>query len=76
MPSPKFAHAAVFCCDEIVVTGGISDLMLNMGLRSVPIGDKQCFSFNIYKAEWRSLPDVPIGKLHATLITINSRFVF
>jgi len=76
MPQGKWAHAACLCGDEIVVTSGASDLMLNMGLRSVPIGEPECFSFNIYSQKWSQLPDVPIGKIHPTLIVINSRFVF
>ena len=68
MPRAKFAHAACLVRDEIVVTSGISDLMLNMGLRTVPIGDRDCFSYNIREARWWRLPDVPIGKLHPTLI--------
>lgn len=51
-------------------------MMLNMGMRSVPIGEPDCHSFNIFTNTWRRLPDVPIGKLHSTLIVINSRFVF
>ena len=58
------------------MVGGISDLMLNMGMRSVPIGEQDCYSYNIIKGSWSQLPDVPIGKLHPTLIVINSRYVF
>ena len=76
MPLGKFANAACLCGDQIVVTSGISDLMLNMGMRSVPIGDRHCYSFNYLCNQWKQLPDVPIGKLHPTLVTINSRFIF
>ena len=76
IPKSKFAHGACFCGSEIVVTSGISDLMLNMGLRSVPLGDQDCWSYDIWDCTWRQLPDVPIGKLHPTLIVINSRYVF
>ena len=38
MPLPRWAHAATLCGSEIVVTGGTAELMLNMGMRSVPIG--------------------------------------
>ena len=76
MPVRRFAHAATFCGSEIVVVGGISDLSLDMQLRSVPIGEEDCYAFNVYESTWRQLPDVPIGKLYPTLITINSRYVF
>lgn len=76
MPQGKFAHGAIACRDQIIVTGGISNLMLNMGLRSVPIGESDCYSFNIFKNKWTRLPDIPIGKLHPTLVTIQSRFIF
>jgi len=50
--------------------------MLNMGMRSVPTGDQDCFSFDIYKNTWKRLPDIPIGKLHPALVVINSRYIF
>ena len=50
--------------------------MLDMGLRSVPIGEQNCYSYDIYTNTWKQLPDVPIGKMHPTLININSRYVF
>lgn len=59
-----------------MITGGAADLMLNMGLRSVPVGEPECFSFNIYSRQWQQLPDVPIGKLHANLVVINNRFIY
>ena len=52
MPSPKFAFGACFCGQEIVVAGGISTMTLNMGMRSVPIGDTECYSFNINTYNW------------------------
>ena len=51
-------------------------MLLDMGLRSVPIGDKDCFSFEIFSKEWNQLPDLPIGKMHPTLVVINNRFVY
>ena len=69
MPEPKFAHGAVLCCDQIIVTGGISNFMLNMGLRSVPLGEKTCYSFKILdNNRWEQLPDLPVGKMHPTLV--------
>ena len=53
LPVPKFAHGACLCADQIVITSGISDMMLNMGMRSVPIGENDCYSFDIYKNVWR-----------------------
>ena len=76
LPVARFAHAACLIRDEIVVASGISDMLLNMGMRMVPIGSRDCYSFNIYKNCWRRLPNLPIGKLHPTLVTVNSRFVF
>ena len=73
---PKFAHGASFVCNEIVIAGGISDMMLSMGLRMVPLGNQDCYSFHIFKKQWRRLPDLPIGKMHPTLVVVNSRFVF
>ena len=76
MPQRKWAHAACLCGTDIVVTGGTSDLLLNMGMRSVPVGEPECYSYNIYENVWTQLPDVPIGKIHASLVVINNRFVF
>ena len=76
MPQRKWAHAACLCRDEIVVTGGTMDLMLNMGLRSVPLGEPECYSFNIYTNTWRQLPDIPIGKIHPTLVVVSNRFIY
>jgi len=59
-----------------VIAGGISDMMHNMGMRSVPVGDKDCFAFDFLNSRWRSLPDLPAGKMHSTLIVINNRFLF
>ena len=50
--------------------------MLNMGMRSVPIGEPECYSYNIFTGQWMQLPDMPIGKIHPSLIVINNRFVF
>ena len=72
----KWAHGACLCGDQIVITSGTSELMLDMGLRSVPIGEQNCYSYDIYTNTWKQLPDVPIGKMHPTLININSRYVF
>ena len=30
----------------------------------------------MYKKQYKRLPDLPIGKLHPTLVVVNSRFVF
>ena len=76
MPVPKFAHGACLVRSEIVIASGISDMMTNMGLRMVPLGSQDCYSFDIYDKQWKRLPDLPIGKLHPTLIVVNSRFVF
>ena len=70
MPVGKFAHGAIVCRDQIVVTGGISNLMLNMGLRMVPIGESDCYSFSLYANTWSRLPDIPEGRLHPTLVVI------
>ena len=45
--------------------------MLNMGLRSVPIGENDCYSFHYLENKWNRLPDIPQGKLHPALITIG-----
>ena len=58
------------------MTGGTSDLLLNMGMRSVPIGEPECYSYNIFSSQWTQLPDMPIGKIHPSLVVINNRFVF
>ena len=76
IPVPKFAHGATICGSELVITSGISDLMIDMGMRCVPMGDTDCYSYDVFEKTWRRLPDVPIGKLHPTLVTVNSRFVY
>ena len=76
LPKPKFAHSACLVGQEIVIIGGISDMMHNMGMRSVPVGDTDCFAFDFLESKWRTLPDVPVGRLHSTLIVINNRFIF
>ena len=76
VPEPKFAHGACLVRNEVVIAGGISDMMLSMGLRMVPLGNQDCYSYNIFKSRWRRLPDLPIGKMHPTMVVVNSRFVF
>jgi len=76
LPKRRFAHGAAVCGQFIVITSGISDLLHDMGLRSVPSGEPDCFSFNIFENEWRQLPDLPVGKMHPTLVVINNRFIF
>ena len=76
IPQPKFAHGACLVGNQVVIAGGISDMMLTMGLRMVPLGNKDCYSYDIFKSRWRNLPDLPIGKMHPTMIVVNSRFVF
>ena len=76
IPAKRFAHASAFCGSKILIVSGISNLMLDMGMRCVPMGETDCYSFDIYAKNWERLPDVPIGKLHPTLVTINNRYVF
>lgn len=76
LPRPKFAHAACLAGVEIVITGGISDLMHNMGMRNVPVADRECFAYDYFRGTWRNLPDLPAGKMHPTLVAINGRFIF
>jgi len=76
LPRPKFAHSACLVGQEIVITGGISDLMHNTGMRSIPVGDPDCFAFNFVERRWRNLPKLPSGKMYPTLIVINNRFIF
>ena len=47
-----------------------------MGMRSVPIADRDCYTYDLGTKEYERLPDVPIGKFHPALITINNRFIF
>ena len=47
-----------------------------MGMRSVPMADPDCYMYDICDKEYERLPDVPIGKFHPALVTINNRFVF
>ena len=50
--------------------------MHNMGMRQVPIGERDCHAFDFMTMTWRQLPDLPQGRLHPTLIPINTRFLF
>lgn len=76
LPRPKFAHAVAVCGTKIVISSGVSDLSTNMGMRSVPMADPDCYMYDICDKEYERLPDVPIGKFHPALVTINNRFVF
>ena len=76
LPVPKFAHAVTICGTKIVMTSGVSSLQTNMGMRSVPIADRDCYTYDLGTKEYERLPDVPIGKFHPALITINNRFIF
>ena len=58
------------------MTSGVSELDVNMGMRSVPMSDTDCHAYDIYTHEWKALPDVPIGKLHPVLVVISNRYVF
>ena len=60
------------------MTGGISNLMMHpMRLRQVPLGLKTCFRFNFIEKKWSTdVPDLPIGKLYSTLISIENRFLY
>ena len=77
MPEPRFGHAAIIVKDELYVTGGISDMMWEMGMRNVPLGSSKCFKFNLNSGVWTSnMPTLPIGKLYSTLIAIENRYIF
>ena len=47
-----------------------------MGMRNVPLADRDCYAYDMISKEYERLPDVPIGKFHPALVTINNRFVF
>ena len=51
-------------------------MMNTMGLRMVPLGSRDCYSFDVFREDWRRLPDLPIGKMHPTMVSVNSRFIF
>ena len=77
MPEPRYCHAAIMLKETIYITGGISDMMHPIGMRSVPIGSNDCFKFNLFTAQWVSdMPKVPIGKLYSTLIAVENRYIF
>lgn len=76
MPEPRFCHASVVCREWLLVVGGVSSLMNDMGLRSVALGDRNCFAFDILRRNWVTLPQVPIGKLCPSLVQIGQRYVF
>ena len=77
MPEPRFAHAAIILNETLYVTGGIPDMMHSMGMRSVPIGSETCFKYNLLTTKWSSdIPELPIGKLYPTLISIENRYIF
>ena len=63
--------------ETIYVTGGISDMMHPMGMRSVPMGLSTCFKYNLRTAKWSTdIPELPIGKLYPTLVSIENRYVY
>ena len=76
MPEPRFCHAAIHVRETIYVTGGIADMMHPMGMRSVAMGSTSCFQYCLRTAQWTEGPDVPIGKLYPTLVTVENRFIF
>ena len=76
MPEPKYCHGAIMVKDSIYVTGGIEEMMHPMGMRCVPIGSKSCFRYNTMTASWREMPQVPVGKMYPTLISIENRYIF
>lgn len=75
LPVPKFAHSAAVCGSKIVITGGTSEIEVILD-DIVPYGDLGCFMYDIYDKNWEKLPDLPVGRLHATLIVINNRYLF
>ena len=51
-------------------------MMHPMGMRSVAMGSTSCFQYCLRTAQWTEGPDVPIGKLYPTLVTVENRFIF
>ena len=47
MPEPRYAHAQVIVKQSLYVTGGINDLMHEMGMRNIPIGKSECYRYNL-----------------------------
>lgn len=76
LPRPKFGHATAICGNKIVITSGVSDHKTNMGMRSVPIAESDCYTYDIKDKNYECLPDVPIGKFNPALVVVNNRFVF
>jgi len=76
MPDPRYGHAQVVVKDSLIITGGINDLMHEMGIRSVPFGKNDCFKYNVNQAKWSKLADVPVGRVMGTLVAVENRYVF
>jgi len=76
MPEPRYGHAQVIVKDKLYVTGGISDMMHEMGMRSIPLGKHDCFKYDMVENKWTRLPEVPIGRLFPTLIAVENRYIF
>ena len=77
MPEARFGHAAIMVKETMYVTGGIPDMMHPMGMRSIPLGSPICFKYNLRTARWSTdMPEVPIGKMYPTLISIENRYIF
>ena len=47
-----------------------------MGMRSIPVGEQDCYAYNAWQPGWRRLHDLPAGKNYPTLTVVNSRFIF
>ena len=76
MPDPRYGHAQVLVKDSLIVTGGINDLMHEIGMRSVPLGKDDSFKYHVGQNKWTQLKDVPIGRILPTLVALENRFVF
>ena len=75
MPEPRYAHAALMLKENIYVTGGIKEMMHPMGMRCVPMGSTSCFKYDLRTASWTEMPELPIGKLYSTLISVENRYI-
>ena len=67
---PRFAHAAIQIKNAIYVTGGISKMDHPLGLRLVPMGERDCFKYDLSEGKWEKLSELPIGKLYSTLVAV------
>ncbi len=71
MPTGRFAFGACAYGRFIFVVGGMKEIVQVDRGQTTPDSLTSCDSYNMFKDEWNSMPDLPEGRIGPSLLVVN-----